>query len=300
MSVASPPSQTPQKPSKRVVVPGSMQVSKYDQVSSLLISLLMLIGFVVLLMFLIWLSSQFNFRREPVPVTFAEELGGGGKGNMSPNSEQQLDEVTPEEVADLQEVQVDKTLESISAAVAEQMPNLEAMVGASGLGNGEGPGTGDSRGPGPGGPGTATQLPDWEVRFKATSLEEYAKQLDFFGIELGALGGGKSTVDYAASLSKARPDIRSTNGKGEGRRYLMWRKGPLARADKDLLQKAGIDAESRTVLQFLPPPTEKKMADLEIAHAKGKRTHEIRRTVFGVKGTPGNYQFYILEQDYRN
>jgi hypothetical protein len=228
-----------------------------------------------------------------------DDLGGGGSGNGTPGGEQQLEEVSPEEVKDLQEVNVEQTLQAVTDAVSTQAQNLDAIEGGvSGLGHGEGTGTGDGRGPGPGGPGKATQLPDWEVRFNATTIELYAAQLDFFGIELGAIGGGKKTVDYASALAQAKPNTRTAPGDKEKRRYLLWRKGPLASADKELLAKAGIDTTGRIILQFLPEPVELQMRTLE-AQFKNKKLNDIRRTIFGVKQNGAAYQFFVAEQDYR-
>lgn len=279
--------------------PEKLDVSAQDRASSMVVALLIILGLIVFLMFAIWLSNRLVYIPAPVPVTLAE-LGGGGRGDGTAGAEQQLEEVSPEEVQDLQEVTVEQTLQAVTDAVSTQAVNLDAMEGgATGLGTGEGTGTGDGRGPGPGGPGTLTQLPDWEVRFNATSIELYAAQLDFFGIELGAIGGGKKTVDYASKLSQPTPVTRVGPGEAEKRRYLVWRKGPLAAADKSLLDNAKIDTTGRIILQFLPPAVEKQMQQLEADHAKGKKTEQIRRTVFGIRGGEGSYSFFVMEQDYR-
>lgn len=300
MSIAQPP----RAPKRDVAFakpkePESLDVSSQDRASSMVVALLVLLGLVVLLMFLVWLGNRLKYNPPVVPVTLGQ-LGGGGSGDSTPGAEQQLEDVSPEEVQDLQEVNVEQTLQMVTDAVSTQVVNLESLeMGASGLGSGEGTGTGDGRGPGPGGDGTETQMPDWEVRFNASSIEVYAQQLDFFGIELGAIGGGKTTVDYASKFTLPKPVVRSAPGKDEKRRYLLWRKGPLAAADKTLLGKAGVDTNGRIILQFLPPPVETQMATLEAEQAKGKRLSEIRRTVFGVRGTPGKFEFHVIEQDYR-
>lgn len=299
MSLATPPSKPRDPAFAKPRELEKLDVSAQDRASSMLVAMLVILGFVVLIMFAIWLSSRVKYN-VPVPVRLAEELGGGGTGDGTPGAEQQLEEVSPEEVKDLQEVSIEQTLQAVTDAVSTQAVNLDAVEGgAAGLGTGEGTGTGDGRGPGPGGPGTATQLPDWEVRFNASTIELYAAQLDFFGIELGAIGGGKKTVDYASKLSQPNPVTRSAPGDAEKRRYLLWRKGPLASADKTLLEKAKIDTAGRIILQFLPDPVERQMAQLEAEHAKEKKLNEIRRTVFGVKGSAGQFQFYVVEQDYR-
>src|SRR4051812_37141738 len=300
MSLANPPSKFRDPAFAKPREPEKLDVSAQDRASSMVVALLVILGLIVFLMFAIWLSSRLSYNPPPVPVTIVDNLGGGGSGNGTPGGEQQLEEVSPEEVKDLQEVNVEQTLQAVTDAVSTQAVNLDAFEGGvSGLGTGEGNGTGDGRGVGPGGPGKATQLPDWEVRFNATTLDLYAAQLDFFGIELGAIGGGKKTVDYASKLSQPNPVVRSAPGQAEKRRYLVWRKGPLAAADKSLLGKAKIDINGRIVLQFLPEPVEKQMATLEAQYAKQKKLDQIRRTVFGVRGGAGAYQFYVVEQDYR-
>jgi hypothetical protein len=299
MSVATPPSKPRDPAFSKPREVEKFDVSAQDRASSMVVALLFILGFIVLIMFAIWLSTRIKYK-VVVPVTMVEELGGGGGGNGTPGGEQQLEEVSPEEVKDLQEVSVEQTLQQITDAVSTQAVNLDAIEGgATGLGTGEGTGTGDGRGPGPGGKGTATQLPDWEVRFNATTIDLYAAQLDFFGIELGAIGGGKKTVDYASKLAQPNPVTRSAPGDAEKRRYLVWRKGPLAAADKSLLQKAKVDTTGRIILQFLPEPVELQMRTLEAEHAKGKKLNEIRRTVFGVKGNGAQYEFFVAEQDYR-
>ncbi len=298
MSTAHPPKKP--SPFAKPFEPEKLDVSAQDRASSMVVALLVVLGLIVFIMFLVWLSSRLTYNAPPVPMVIVEELGGGGSGSGIPGAEQSFEEVSPEEVKDLQEVNVEQTLQAISDAVSTQEVSLDAVEGgASGLGTGEGTGQGDGRGVGPGGLGTATQLPDWEVRFNATTLEIYAQQLDFFGIELGAIGGGKSIVDYASHLAQATPTTRTGEGAAEKRRYLVWRTGPLAAADKSLLQKAGVETSGRIILQFLPPDLEQRMAYLEAEKAMGKKLNEIRKTVFGVRAVQGKYEFYVLEQDYR-
>jgi hypothetical protein len=299
MSLATPPSKPRNSAFAKPREPEKLDVSAQDRASSMLVAMLVLLGLVVFIMFAIWLSSRVTFNI-PAKVTIVDTLGGGGGGNGTPGAEQQLEEVSPDEVKDLQELNIEQTLQAVTDAVSTQAVNLDAIEGgASGLGSGDGTGTGDGRGVGPGGVGTATKLPDWEVRFNATTIEMYAAQLDFFGIELGVVGGGKKSVDYASKLSQPNPVTRTASGDAEKRRYLVWRKGPLAAADKKLLEKAKVDATGRIILQFLPPAVEAQMAQLEAEYAKGKTLGEIRRTAFGVTGSDGKYEFVVVEQDYR-
>lgn len=277
-----------------------MNVTAYDKVSAFLSSTLLLVGSLTALLFLIWLGNQIVIRPAVVPVNYLpEELGGGGSGNGQEAMSQELEEPSPEELQ-LVEPNLTQTLEVLTDVVSTNAVDLESLeAAASGFGKGVGTGRGDGRGPGPGGVGTGTMLPDWEVRFQGTTLESYASQLDFFGIELAVVGGGKATVDYASQLTLKKPVARSSDGKDERRRYLLWRKGPLAEADRTLLSRAGIDHGGRVILQFVPPPVEQQMKLLEAQWAKGRRLAEIKKTIFAVEGSPGNYKFVVVDQIYR-
>src|SRR5690606_26352227 len=72
-----------------------------------------------------------------------------------------------------------------------------------------GRGTGDGRnaGQGAGGDISVPREERWRLRF-AGSLNEYAKQLDYFGIELSAIGGG-AIIDFASCFSGSSPNVRT-------------------------------------------------------------------------------------------
>ena len=129
-----------------------------------------------------------------------------------------------------------------------------------GTGGGAGPGRGLGHGPGKGG------LPRrWELHFiKGNTLDVYARQLDFFGIELGVLLPDNKVV-YAFNLAKPKPDTRIGAADKEKRYYLTWRgeAGDLQKADRELLARAGVDTEDRLILKFLPPAVEATLATLE-------------------------------------
>src|SRR5262245_66003620 len=79
---------------------GGMAVSRYDQVSGLLVAVLIVFGFVTLMMFFVWLSSQLFAVRMAVPVTVLEEVGGGGSGQLQAG-EREMEETNPEELQQL-------------------------------------------------------------------------------------------------------------------------------------------------------------------------------------------------------
>ncbi len=138
----------------------------------------------------------------------------------------------------------------------------------------------------------------WEIRLlEGHTLETYAKQLDFFGIELGVLlPGGK--VLYVFNLAQARPDTRVGDVGDEQRCYLTWQAGRLREADDELLTRAGVDPQGRVVLKFLPPAVQRKLAELERAEA-GSAADRVEKTCFGVRAAESGYEFFVYEQTRR-
>jgi hypothetical protein len=277
--------------------PNRLRTTRYDKVSSMLLALLILIGSMVMIMLIAWLSSHFFVPQTAVPVELADFEGddgppGGGQTPEPPN---------PEEIQEMEieEPVVEEVLQDV-AAVVKQIPKLDDPLIAHkkttgmGFGHGEGRGRGDGKGDGSGGRGRR-----WEVHFnKGATLDVYAKQLDFFKIELAVLlPDGR--VAYAYNLSKRKPDVRYEQADKESRYYLTWRKGTLEEADKQLLLKAGIPVGDYIILKFLPPKLEAELQAMEKNYA-GVDPKNIRRTRFGVRSEGNGYAFYIVEQTYKN
>jgi hypothetical protein len=215
--------------------------------------------------------------------------------------EREFEEPNPEEINEVLDPPIEQTLESIASVVSTEAPQLDAVEGSTSLGSGEGDGTGDGRGKGPGGPGTEDGIPAyerWEVRMSATSLDEYARQLEFFGVELGVAGGGNPNVEYISKLTAPKPDVRRGDPKAEKRLRFLHRSGELRQADRQLAARAGVQTDGRVVFQFYSEQMYKTLLQLEYDR-KGKRTiSQVRKTIFGVRGTGGRYEFFVIEQHY--
>jgi hypothetical protein len=280
---------------------GGLRASRYDQVASMLVTTLLVLGTVTLLMFLIWLSSRITWQTPAVPITVLEDVGGGGSGQVL-GSEQQFEEPSPSQVREVAVgMPVEQSVESIAAVVATKAPEFDAVYGSPSLGKGEGAGTGDGRGKGPGGPATSEGIPAyerWEIRMSATNLDEYAKQLDYFKVELGVVGGGSPNVDYVANLSSARPNARVGDPKNEHRLRFLHRSGELRAADRELAAKAGVKTDGRVVFQFYNDATYKSLLALEADRKGNRRIKDVRRTVFGVRPVRGQYEFFVIDQQY--
>lgn len=141
---------------------------------------------------------------------------------------------------------------------------------------------------------------EWEVSFpEEISVVEYARRLDYFGIEISAVSpNGK--IEYISNSGQQKPDKRVGQLVDDPRLYIGWRRGELVAADRKLLAKAGINAKGKQLWHFFPEETQRLMATLERAHAKRDPTR-IKRTRFELRRKPNGdgYEFVVAEQEYR-
>jgi len=275
--------------------------SKYEQASAMLSSLLLLLAMMTIVMFIVWLSATIIWD-QPVARLTLEDVGGGGRGDNMQGGDKDLEEPNPEEVPEVVEVKVDQTLDSITSIVSTEVVALDAIGGETSFGRGEGTGTGDGRGKGPGGPGTSDGIPAWErweIKFTANDINTYSNQLDFFKVELGVAGGGIEDVDYCSNFQSGTPNRRSAKPKLERRLCFNYKSGELREADRILARKAGIETTDRIVFQFYTQEMYTKLLTLENIRMGKRRIIEVRKTIFGIRGSRNNWDFYVLDQQYR-
>ena len=267
-------------------------ISSYEKTASLVITLLILIGSMALILFGIWLTtSLLKSQPEPVAVQLFDTEGTGvnDDAEFDPDVTMPGNEVEIEEMTLQQALQIVDTLSanaSMFAAPAQIDENTLLPGGTKG--DGRTKGDGDGRG-----------KRHWEFIFTTgITAAEYARQLDFFGIELGVLlPGGK--VAYASKLSAKKPDVQYGASEAEKRYYLTWLEGDLQAAEQEILTKAGIEHNGKLILKFLPQPLEIKLAEMEAIQA-GSQRDKVRATHFGIrakpKGKAGEYEFFVMNQ----
>ncbi len=281
-----------------------MRTQKVDQVASLLMSLLVIIGLVVVLLFVVWLTQTFTWSAGDIQI---EEERVAGRGDHAEGFERDIEPPGVDEVEELAEPTLADTLEAVTDAVTSVAASLDSIDSNSEL-SVDGSSRGDSRPPGPLGEGDdiVPRFERWELKFQSKGLQPYAAQLDFYKIELACVGGGEATVDYASSLSSS-PQKRSGTSSEENkltRLYFMWRQeGPLKQFDRQLLEQAGVKTGGRQLLKFIPKELEDQLAQTEMKYAisNGHATaKEIAKTIFESQASPsGSYAFVVIEQRYR-
>ncbi|MCA9266681.1 MAG: hypothetical protein R3E01_01495 [Pirellulaceae bacterium] len=276
------------------VAPVNLAVTAYERTASTLVASLIITGLVVLLLLIIWLTSRLMATEQLSQVELIEPVAG--RGDHAMGVARDLEAPGAEEVEDITEPELQATLESVTDVISSQAAQLDSLDASDTLAS-KGRGQGDSRPAGPLGEGEdiVPRWERWEIRFESTNLRVYAKQLDFFGIELAAFGGSSSTLQYAANLSSDHPTQRTGDAADEKRIYMTWRNGPLKQADIDLLHQAGIATEGRMTAQFYPPKTENVLAVLENQALKGRDLKSVKKTIFGIRPAGSGYEFYVLD-----
>jgi hypothetical protein len=259
----------------------SLQPTRYDRAASLLITTLILIGTSVAVLVFLWLGT-----RPDLPNRRTVVKPGGTSGEKIAS---ELSELDMPQFSELSQLAIAEPIVELSTLLSR-----DSITAASTIDIGGPPS--ESRNPGPPlPPDTLPRWERWEIRYEASNLQGYARQLNFFGIELGAVGR-KPLVDYASHFTDASPATRSGSGSDEKRLYLTWRGGRLEAMDRELLANAGVDVAGRTLMQFYPQNVEDTLARIELEHTKDGRVDKLRKTVFGVRRSTDGYEFFVIEQ----
>jgi hypothetical protein len=296
----------PQRPEEHLAPPPPvMKVTRYDRVSSFMMALVLALVICVFCILTWWWANRPPAPLDLVPLEMLEVSGGFEDGNPedtweleSPDPEDPLASLVDEQT---EEVSVEEVLDNVVELSEQATQQLEQVVGEASQSRGkQGSASGSGGRPLGMGPGMGGVPRDqrWFVRFaQGRSLDEYAKQLDFFGIELGVLQPQGELV-YVSSFSKTPQKRVVQSGKEEQRLYMTWQSGERQKSDAELLRRAGVPVTRQSVVfHFYPPKTEQLLARLEFDYRK-RPPQEIRRTFFLVQKKGNDYVFDVTRQTY--
>jgi hypothetical protein len=277
-------------------------VSRYDRAAGLIISLLILLGLTVAVLLFVWVGSKFVVRTQTVPVVMLPEDAGGSPVGTSSEG-MTLEAPTVAEIQRETNVTLPEFRQSL-AAVEDLIANRKAeldtaftKINADETGGGRSAGTGNAPQFGSGsGRGGLSRSQRWEIRYASgDTLDAYTKELDFFGIELAAVSGDGAVV-YARDFGRPKPTLSRNRAEPETRLYMQWRDGSARReSDRRLLERVGIATAGQTLVQFIPPAVEERLAQLEFEFAR-REARQIRKTRFAVRNAGGGFEFYVEEQ----
>lgn len=279
-----------------------LRISRFDIVTSFFMALILFIGTFVLMLFIIWLTSRWSFPPQPIAPIIEDPAG---RGENPEGFERDFEPPGAEEVEELMEPTLQDTIEAVTDAVSTVAAAL-VTSDTQAVATTQGTGQGDSRPPGPPGEGEdiIPRFERWQLNFTARDLRTYATQLDYYNIELGAIGGSIQGVDVAMNLAGGSPQkYRVMDTESEKRLYFMWNSpSPLMQFDQQLLQQASIPLSNRQMLKFIPKDLENQLAQIELEYSTSKgypSVTQIAKTVFESKPDGGGYKFEVISQRYR-
>ncbi len=288
-----PTATAPPSPAKKKY---QLSVSAYDRTATMIIALLILVGFTVAGLMVVYFADKMVVSVQPIPVVPVEATSASANQGFA----EEPDPPGAEDAPELTEPELETTLESLSlAASANEVllsdENLEAVNEA-----GKGKGLGDARMAGPGGDGVVERVPRWErwkIRFEPESAAEFGRWLDYHKIEIGVLGRDNQ-VHYAFNLSQGTPQTRSAEPVKENRGYTSAADGPMPVLTDQLARKAEIAKLGNIVLLFYPFEVESILWTMENQFSQGRDVNTIRETVFTVTRDGSSYGFEIIDQSY--
>jgi hypothetical protein len=290
--------------------------SFYDRVIGMMLAgILSLIGLIVVL-YLIYITNAALHARMPAPIEIVEIYGTGGgspEGEVGAVETIDVPGGAPSLVAsnNLQDATdfEEPSMQQVSTAVLDALadPSAEALevdVGQATLsGNMVATGRRASRigtggrafGFGPGDGGALPPEQRWSIVYNpGLTLDEYARQLDALGVELGTVGGS-NTIEYGSQFS-TNPTRRSGLSQADGRLYFLPQNRTWRENDSALLARCGIVVGDKPIFQFYPRGVESTLQQLETAF-KGRQTSEIRTTRFTVVPSGNSFTFKVLAQE---
>lgn len=303
------PDETPQ-PTARIY-----GESLYDRVSSMLLAVVLGALLVFGWLSLIAATTSAYQTRVTQPIEVIEVSGGGGGSpDGKVGSVEEIDVAggeasekasNNEEDASQFEEPIVEARPSAMLDVAEAGQNLAEVDVSTVMPRGERVATGKRRskigngGPGYGlgpGDGGVRREDRWSILYKTgQTADEYARQLDAFGVELAIISGNQ--LIYVSHFSQTQPTKRTGSGAEDKRLYFIWRGQGRKTSDIALLSKAGLEVGEGVIFQFYPPQTESVLEQLEVRY-KGKQPAEIRNTRFGVVQSGRGYEFEVVSQEY--
>lgn len=283
-----------------------MRTTQYDKASAGMIAAVAgLLGLTALLV-AVWFTNRLPAPPEPVPIEIVEMPGGfeDGEPDESLELESPEEEVPDPAIAETtdEQSQIEEMLETIvelSDSASQEVDTIESESSRNTGQVGSASGTGKRPlGMGGGGKGGFPREQRWRIKFDDGDLETYAKQLDFFKIELGALFRDGRLV-FIRNLSSPNPTQRVVQtGAGEDRLYMTWRGGSRKQADASLFKKAGVpNASNAMLMHFYAPETEQLLARTEVAY-RNRKSDEIRSTYFSVRKDGAGFKFVVTSQSY--
>ncbi|WP_149497765.1 hypothetical protein [Roseiconus lacunae] len=269
-----------------------MSVNWFDSVTACLTAIIVLLSCGTLIVLVLWLCTK------ALPTRMTTEVRSTVSSASMGVNESEFELPSIGEVSFLLEPSFEQTLRSV-AAIPTSSDKRDATIGdidfARVISRSSGPDVNASP--------AIERWQRWVLRFDSKNRDDYARQLDYFGIELGVFGGGQAGIESVAQLSKMPIRNFNSHPESETRLYFSWeQKSPFQVFDRDILNRAGVSTTGRNVVRFLPASLEEELLKLERSHCRkhsARVPDSIVKTVFECRKFGNTYRFEVIDQFYR-
>ena len=274
------------------------QVSTYDRTAGMLNASLILVGFLVATLFIIWMTMS----------TKEERLG-----RPKPGTPPILVEVaTLDELADLKEFtpaaapQFKSDIQSLSDAVSTVKAGLwtkvknESDIISDGLRK-VGP-TGIKDGDDGAGPNTSTPPHKrWKMTYQCGDISEYRNLLEQYQIKIGVVNLSSNRIQRI-SVAEGQFNVLESDRKQEESSFYFHNAKTIARRwDQRFVRNLGIDVAGTTTVHFYDAKTLAQLAELETQRVEreGKTIDDISKTQFKIESSEAGFQLKIEGIEYK-
>ena len=274
-------------------------VSKYDQVNASLQALLILVGLLVSMMFMMWLTSNYKPKRTMAMIDISEAEGEEGEKDPLGVGDDAF-EPGVEEFPDVETPQLMDSLEAVTNAVSSISANNEFRDGdAAEMGKGRG--LGNRLGGGGGGGGVIPAYKRWRIEYEASDIDEYARQLSFFKIEIGAASKDSDVIVVLQDPAGIMQVIQSNRDQENKTLRFAHLKQKLQKWDEKLLKRVNVSAQNNLVFQFYRDEVRSLLLSLEkqLLDERQKTLKQVKNTFFKIVEKNGAFEFQITDQIYR-
>lgn len=269
------------------------RVSGYDQLSALLVASVSVVGFMVFLMFLIWLTMIVDWGSPKPPAVIVEMAGNDNRpegiaDDWQPPGVEEFPEVDIPQLAD--------ALEATTDAISSVRAQLEKVDGdAPEMGTGTGLGDKRARGPGSGFGDVIPEADRWKIEIVATTQGEYMKILEHFDITIGVVHELSNLIEYVDNLTAAVSTVTENERKNEGRLFFMNKKNRLRKWDQNKVESVGLELKNTLVGHFYSMELRATMLALEqeVYLKAGKGLDEVKKTEFRIRPAGSGYEYFI-------
>lgn len=273
------------------------RVSSYDAVNAFLISSIVILGTLVTILFLIFLTLLNRDTEIPkqflVDPSFGDEKPEGFEDDIHEPGVEEFPEVDVPQLAD--------AIEAITEAVSSVNANIEARDGdAAEIGAGKGFGSREG-GPGSGNFKGVPEHKRWKIEYDTANMSEYAAQLSFFDIDIGVIAKSSNDVVRVDDPGGAANIVASDRESENESLYFVHEKQRLRRWDESIARKAGVDTAGSFTVQFYPETTRQLLRNVEGQYLakEGRELGEVRRTRFKVIEEGNGYAYLITSVEYQ-